>query len=97
VQTLLRRAAGTGVGVNSASMIDQQKLPWFAELNRGLRDRLDADQLQQRIEHSARMLRALAGEILERVQEIGATAFDDLPALARLDSRDGSSLLREAA
>ena len=41
IQLLLRRAAGTNVGTSSALMIDQCALPWFAELNRGLRDSLD--------------------------------------------------------
>jgi flavin-dependent dehydrogenase len=97
VQVLLRRGAGSALGTNSASMIDQQKLPWFAELNRGLRDELDVDALQRRIEESARMLRVLAGEILARVRELGPVATDDLPALAHLGDNGEPSLLREAA
>ena len=97
VQVLLRRGAGSAIGANSASMIDQQKLPWFAELNRGLRDELDVDALQRRIEESARMLRVLAGEILARVRELGPVATDDLPALARLGDNSETGLLREAA
>jgi len=97
MQLLLRRAAGTSIGTNSATMIDQQKLPWFAELNRGLRDELDVDALQRRIEDSARMLRALAAEILARVRELGPVAIDDLPALAHLGDSVEPNLLREAA
>ena len=97
MQVLLRRGAGSAIGTNSASMIDQQKLPWFAELNRGLRDELDVDALQRRIEESARMLRVLAGEILARVREHGPVATDDLPALAHLGDNSEPSLLREAA
>ena len=97
MQVLLRRAAGSAIGANSACMIDQQKLPWFAELNRGLRDELTVDALQLRIEDSARMLRALAGEILARVRALDATRVDDLPALRQLGDGNGSTLLREAA
>jgi flavin-dependent dehydrogenase len=98
VQILLRRAAGADVGVNSATFIDQQKLPWFAELNRGLRDELSVEQLQARVEHSARTLRALAAEILVYVRDHGcAVAIDDLPTLRPLAASDGAGLLREAA
>jgi len=93
----LRRAAGASTGTNSATMIDQQKLPWFAELNRGLRDELDVDALQRRIEDSARMLRVLAGEILARALELGPVVIDDLPVLARLGTTFAPNLLREAA
>ena len=97
MQILLRRAAGKNIGSNTPTFIDQHKLQWFAELNRGLRDRLDVPALEQRVVESARMLRALAGEILERVHALGAVATDDLPALARLDLPAASALLREAA
>jgi len=97
MQVLLRRAAGASTGTNSATMIDQQKLPWFAELNRGLRDELDVDALQRRIEDSARMLRVLAGEILARALELGPVVIDDLPVLARLGTTFAPNLLREAA
>ena len=97
MQLLLRRAAGTAIGANPPSMIDQQKLPWFAELNRGLRDTLDAAALEQRILESAAMLRILAGEILARVRALGDTPTDDLPALFRLGTNGEPSLLRDAA
>jgi len=98
VQILLRRAAGTSVGTNAASMIDQQKLPWFAELNRGLRDCLDTTALEQRVVESTSMLRSLAAEILARVRALGSTPIHDLPALAALGHQgSATSLLREAA
>ena len=97
MQLLLRRAAGSAVGANAATMIDQQKLPWFAELNRGLRDALDTAALEQRIIESTSMLRSLAAEILARVRLLDDTTIDDLPALARLGSGRESGLLREAA
>ena len=94
---LLRRAAGASIGTNAATMIDQQKLPWFAELNRGLRDELDTAALEERIIKSAAMLRTLAAEILARVRALGDRPIDDLPTLARLAKSDGAGLLREAA
>jgi flavin-dependent dehydrogenase len=97
MQLLLRRAAGTSIGSNSPTMMDQQKLPWFAELNRGLRDSLDSAALERRIIESTAMLRSLAAEILLRVQALGAASIDDLPALAKLGSNHASGLLREAA
>ena len=63
VQALLRTAAGSATGRNDAQMLDQVRMPWFGELNRGLRDALDADALAQRIEHHAAMLEALAAAI----------------------------------
>jgi hypothetical protein len=78
-------------------MIDQQKLPWFAELNRGLRDALDPAALERRILDSAAMLRVLAGEILARVRALGDAPTDDLPALSRLGANGEPSLLRDAA
>ena len=97
MQLLLRRAAGTAIGNNPASMLDQQRLPWFRELNRGLTDRLDEAALEQRVRDNAQMLRALAGEMLGRVQAINPVALDDLPMLAGLDQDATSSLLLEAA
>ena len=97
MQLLLRRAAGSAIGDNPASMLDQQRLPWFAELNRGLTDRLDEAALEQRIRDNASMLQALAGEILARTQSISAVALDDLPMLASLDKNAVPNLLREAA
>jgi flavin-dependent dehydrogenase len=98
MQVLLRRAAGSAIGTNSASMIDQQRLPWFAELNRGLRDPLDITALERRIIESTTLLRALAAEILARVRGLGDTQIDDLPALAALGHHaSATSLLREAA
>jgi len=97
MQLLLRRAAGSAIGNNPASMMDQQRLPWFRELNRGLTDRLDETALEQRIRDNVQMLHALAGEMLARVQAINPVALDDLLTLAGLDKNASSNLLREAA
>ncbi len=56
---------------NDALWFDQQRLPWFAELNRGLRDDSERNELEHRIRENAAMLESLAGEIAERVQSLG--------------------------
>ena len=97
MQLLLRRAAGSGTGTKAAKMIDQCRMPWFAELNDGLTDALDAAALEQRIRANAAMLMALAAEILARVRSINAVETGDLPALSGLDPAVASALLRQAA
>jgi flavin-dependent dehydrogenase len=62
---------------NPARMLDQASLPWFAELNRGLRDTLDDDQFHQRILDNIAQLEQLATEI------VGA-ALSDLPGLQQV-------------
>ncbi len=97
IQLLLRRAAGTDVGATSAEMLDQCDLPWFAELNRGLRDVLDETQLQRRIEDNATMLQSGSlRRFLQRVREQHPTAAQDLLALANLGESSDPDLLRAA-
>ncbi|MDM0017194.1 NAD(P)/FAD-dependent oxidoreductase [Variovorax saccharolyticus] len=51
---------------NPAVMLDQAALPWFAELNRSLNDRLDDEAFKHRMRQSAERLATLAGEMLAR-------------------------------
>jgi hypothetical protein len=51
---------------NDAVMLDQASLPWFAELNRGLRDELDEAGFRARIVESVALLDTLAREIVMR-------------------------------
>jgi flavin-dependent dehydrogenase len=97
VQLLMRRAAGTNVGISEPTMIDQCNLPWFVELNRGLRDVLEPAAIQSRIEEGAAMLHSLAAEILARATAQGGVKIDDLPALAVLSAPTRSRFLSEAA
>ncbi|MEP6485387.1 MAG: NAD(P)/FAD-dependent oxidoreductase [Rudaea sp.] len=94
VQQLLREAAGSSVGSGDVAWIDQQKLPWFAELNRGLRDVLTEAELEQRVRDNAAMLESLASEIFLRVRALGHS--DDAHPLASL-REPAVELLREAA
>jgi flavin-dependent dehydrogenase len=64
---------------NPAVMLDHASLPWFAELNRSLNDRLDDTAFRARVQHSTQQLLALAREMLDR-------ACDEHPGL------DGSEL-----
>lgn len=64
-----RHAARGGV------MLDQASLPWFAELNRGLRDTLDDAAFHARVVANVAQLEALA-------DEIAAMAIGDAPELA---------------
>ena len=96
MQTLLRHAAGSDIGRNDAAMLDQQKLPWFAELNRGLRDVLSGEQLESRVRDNAAMLEGLAAEIVARVRAMGSAIPPHLETLTALQTAT-SSLLREAA
>jgi len=66
VQDFLRAWSAVSAKRNPAVMLDQAALPWFAELNRSLNDRLDDEAFRTRMRASVEQLRALAGEILLR-------------------------------
>ena len=67
--------ARTREAAHSGVMLDQVSLPWFAELNRGLRDVLDDAAFQARIVANVAQLEALA-------EEIAAMATRDASKLA---------------
>jgi flavin-dependent dehydrogenase len=66
LQQFFRAWSGVSHRINHAAMLDHAALPWFAELNRSLTDPLDDQAFERRMRASARQLRALAAEILER-------------------------------
>lgn len=66
MQNFLREWSGHSAKRNAAVMFDQASLPWFAELNRGLRDKLDEESFRSRIRQHAELLNALAKQIVER-------------------------------
>lgn len=69
VQQMLRSWSAASARRNAAVMLDQAAMPWFAELNRSLKDpRLGDAEFRARIRASAAQLRQLAGEILARAQ-----------------------------
>jgi flavin-dependent dehydrogenase len=67
VQGLLRAWGRVSANRNAGTMLDQAKLPWFAELNGSLMDEplSDAD-FRQRLRTAAERLNALAQELLDR-------------------------------
>ncbi|MCT8177197.1 NAD(P)/FAD-dependent oxidoreductase [Variovorax sp. CY25R-8] len=85
VQALLRAWSGASDKRNRAAMLDQASMPWFAELNRSLKDRLDDAAFKARIRASTAQLRRLAGEILARARTcdpaLEAVALEALLAL----------------
>jgi flavin-dependent dehydrogenase len=69
VQQLLRAWSAASARRNAAVMLDQAAMPWFAELNRSLKDPRQGDAgFKARIRASASQLRQLAREILERAR-----------------------------
>jgi flavin-dependent dehydrogenase len=70
---------------NLPGMLDQTLLPWFMELNRGLRDRLDADGLVARLDQTAAQLRRLAHDIVDRAS--GTPGLDPSRIMAALAGR----------
>lgn len=83
VQQLLRAWSAASARRNVPVMLDQAAMPWFAELNRSLKDpRLDDAAFRARIRTSTAQLRQLAQEILERARADGADLADcAVPAL----------------
>jgi flavin-dependent dehydrogenase len=68
MQDFLRAWSKQSARRNPAVMLDQAALPWFAELNRSLGDRLDDTAFQLRMWASAAQLQLLAAEILQRAE-----------------------------
>lgn len=84
VQDFLRRWSAVSHRRNPAVMLDQARLPWFAELNRSLNDTLDSAGFIARIRASHAQLHDLACDILDRA----------LSAHPGLDTGDLGRLLR---
>lgn len=102
VQALLRSWARTSRPENSPRMLDQAALPWFAELNRSLVDKLDDAGFDLRLRDNAALLARLAAEIRDRAR--GNVSPEELNAMDRLlagtpmpHADRGSLLFRPAA
>jgi flavin-dependent dehydrogenase len=66
MQKFLRAWSAVSRQHNPPQMLDQSRLDWFAEMNRGLTDELDGDGFKQRMEAMLAQLDALAVEIVTR-------------------------------
>jgi flavin-dependent dehydrogenase len=64
IQDFLRSWSAQSRRRNRPAMLDQGRLAWFAELNRGLRDSLDDEGFRARIRETTRQLEGLAREIV---------------------------------
>ncbi len=82
MQRLLRRWHESGNDAVPAGFVDVARIPFMAELNRGLTDTLDAAQFEQRFADNVIGLKKLAGEIAGHVTRnrpgIEVSAFADL-------------------
>jgi hypothetical protein len=66
MQDFLREWSRVAPKRNDAVLLDQASLPWFAELNRGLRDELDEEAFRARMKEYTALLDSLAKEIVDR-------------------------------
>jgi flavin-dependent dehydrogenase len=83
MQRFLRAWSAASAKRNRPAMLDQAALPWFAEMNRALRDELDDNAFRARIREYAARIQVLAAEIVDT-----ATA-----AHPELDARELRALL----
>ncbi|HET6545623.1 MAG TPA: tryptophan 7-halogenase [Rhodanobacteraceae bacterium] len=69
MQAFLRRWAAVNVAGNPAVMLDQIELPWFAEVNSRLSDRLDREALIARLRRHVALMGDLAATIAARAAQ----------------------------
>ena len=81
VQAFMREWSRLSPQRHARDMLDQTTLPWFAELNRSLTDRLDETAFRERIRQNTALLNSLAAQIVER-------------ALAQCPQLDASPVLK---
>ena len=84
---------------NRPILLDQARLDWFAELNRGLRDPLDDEAFKARIRETTSQLRQLASEIITaaRTQHPGLDAGCVLSLLDGSPGGQAASMLFDSA
>ena len=89
MQLFLRHWSDHSRRDNPAVMLDQASLGWFWELNRGLRDRLDAGQFRDRVRTTTAQLAELAAQILRDARAECPTL--DASAVSLLLPKSGAS------
>jgi hypothetical protein len=98
MQAFLREWSALSAKRNPCAMLDQAALPWFAELNRGLRDELDDEAFCQRIKQHTALLDQLANQIISRACEEHPTLDASAVRILLSDTSSGSvGLLFERA
>ena len=97
MQCFVRQLSSHSHKRNRPIMLDQASMPWFVELNRSLADEVDAHEFRQRLQHSARRLRELATQIMDRAcaehPQLDGRALAQAIEAAGGAVRGGSSLL----
>jgi flavin-dependent dehydrogenase len=98
-QAFLREWSKLSEKRNPAVMRDQAALPWFAELNRGLKDELDDEQFRARVRQSSELMCRLASDMLVRARanhpQLDGRALEELLARepgARAERSDALAL-----
>ena len=66
VQDFLRAWGEVDDGARPRRMLDQARLGWFAEMNRGLADPLDEAQFKARLETNLQLLHQLAAQLMDK-------------------------------
>jgi len=92
LQDFLRAWDAGGRTPDTARMLDQSTLPWFAELNRSLNDTLDKAQFDERLRLNLAQLDALALQIVAHAHST-QPGLDDSAVRASLShtARDGDA------
>jgi hypothetical protein len=85
MQDFMRSWSGRSRSDNRATMLDQASLAWFAELNRGLTDRLDDEGFHARMLDTTAQLAELARQIVDRAAA-DCAGLDTAAVLAALPS-----------
>jgi flavin-dependent dehydrogenase len=97
MQSFLRSWGEVSRKSNPAQMLDQASLPWFAELNRGLKDELTPTQFDERMRANLVQLNQLAEQIVDKA----LTAYPQLNATAIrtriMEQRSSAAEPREVA
>ena len=95
MQSFFREWSAKSERRNPAVMLDQAALPWFAELNRGLRDTLDDRAFDVRMAEGFAQLDRLAAQIVERAtaEHAGLDGGSLLVLLGADASTGGESML----
>jgi flavin-dependent dehydrogenase len=99
MQRFLRQWSSCSARRNRAAMLDQGKVDWIAELNRGLLDPLDDESFDARIRQTTTQLGDLAREIVETAcrEHPGLNRSEIDPLLMRYRSSAGAGGMLETA
>jgi hypothetical protein len=88
MQAFFLRWHALSPGRNPRTLLDQCELPWFADMNATLHDRLDDGALRARLRQNVELLEGLAATIIERAAADGGDSLrQEMGDLARARRR----------